>query len=130
MAQQFSRPVREANKTDKVKIIAFDEEDETLTGLKTARSMRLSVQQPFEFGFRSMELMSKILNGDKSGVPASKQIFVPTKGHQERQRRSVYKRDQYTPGTKLKLSLWQQTPQSSKWRESANDSQALLRSIR
>jgi len=37
------------------------------------------VQQPFQFGFRSMELMSKILNGDKSGVPASKQIFVPTK---------------------------------------------------
>jgi ribose transport system substrate-binding protein len=37
------------------------------------------VQQPFEFGYRSMELMSKYLNGDKSQVPPSKQIFVPTK---------------------------------------------------
>jgi ribose transport system substrate-binding protein len=36
------------------------------------------VQQPYEFGYRSMELMSKVLNGDRSGIPASKQIFVPT----------------------------------------------------
>jgi ribose transport system substrate-binding protein len=71
--------VREANKTDKVKIIAFDEEDETLNGIKNGAIYATVVQQPFEFGFRSMELMSKILNGDKSGVPPSKQIFVPTK---------------------------------------------------
>ena len=25
-----------------------------------------------------MALMSKVLNGDKSGIPANKQIFVPT----------------------------------------------------
>jgi ribose transport system substrate-binding protein len=25
-----------------------------------------------------MALMAKVLNGDKSGIPASKQIFVPT----------------------------------------------------
>lgn len=71
--------VKEANKTDKVKIIAFDEEAETLTGVKDGEIYATVVQQPFEFGFRSMELMSKYLNGDKSGIPASKQIFVPTK---------------------------------------------------
>ena len=70
--------VKEANKTDKVKIIAFDEEDETLGGVKNGEIYATVVQQPFEFGYRSMELMSKILNGDKSGIPASKQIFVPT----------------------------------------------------
>src|SRR5215211_2853458 len=70
--------VREANKLDKVKIIAFDEEDETLTGIKDGAIYATVVQQPFEFGYKSMELMSKVLNGDKSGVPASKQIFVPT----------------------------------------------------
>ena len=37
------------------------------------------VQQPFEFGYKSMELMAKILNGDRSQIPASEQIFVPTK---------------------------------------------------
>lgn len=71
--------VKEANKTDKVKIIAFDEEDETLNGIKEGAIYATVVQQPFEFGLRSMELMSKYLSGDKSGVPPSKQIFVPTK---------------------------------------------------
>jgi len=70
--------VREANKIDKVKIIAFDEEDETLAGVKKGEIYATVVQQPYEFGYRSMELMSKILNGDRSGIPASKQIFVPT----------------------------------------------------
>jgi len=70
--------VKEANKVDKVKIIAFDEEDETLSGVKNGEIYATVVQQPFEFGYRSMELMSKILAGDKSGIPASKQIFVPT----------------------------------------------------
>jgi len=62
-----------------VKIIAFDEEDETLSGIKEGAIYATVVQQPFEFGYRSMELMSKYLSGDKSLVPASKQIFVPTK---------------------------------------------------
>ncbi|HEX7297134.1 MAG TPA: sugar-binding protein [Pyrinomonadaceae bacterium] len=70
--------VKESNKTDKVKIIAFDEEDETLAGIKNGEIYATVVQQPYEFGYRSMELMSKILNGDRSGIPASKQIFVPT----------------------------------------------------
>ena len=70
--------VKEANKVDKIKIVAFDEEDETLTGVKDGAIYATVVQQPFEFGYRSMELMAKVLNGDKSQIPASKQIFVPT----------------------------------------------------
>src|SRR4030095_12021114 len=42
--------VKEANKTDKVKIIAFDEEAETLGGIKDGAIYATVVQQPFEFG--------------------------------------------------------------------------------
>jgi ribose transport system substrate-binding protein len=70
--------VKEANKVDKVKIVAFDEEDPTLAGIKEGSIYATVVQQPYEFGYRSMELMAKYLNGDKSVVPATKQIFVPT----------------------------------------------------
>lgn len=70
--------VKEANKVDKVKIVAFDEEDETLNGIKDGAIYATVVQQPFEFGYQSMALMAKVLSGDKSGIPASKQIFVPT----------------------------------------------------
>lgn len=70
--------VREANKIDKVKIIAFDEEDETLGGIKEGAIYATVVQQPFEFGYQSIVMLSKILNGDRSAIPAGKQIFVPT----------------------------------------------------
>ena len=50
-----------------------------MSGIKDGAIYATVVQQPFEFGYHSMELMSKVLNGDKSGIPASKQIFVPTK---------------------------------------------------
>jgi ribose transport system substrate-binding protein len=71
--------VKEANKVDKVKIVAFDEEDPTLSGIKEGAIYATVVQQPFEFGYKSMTLMAKILDGDRSQIPASKQIFVPTK---------------------------------------------------
>jgi len=70
--------VRDAGKVGKVKIIAFDEEDETLNGIRDGAIYATVVQQPFEFGYQSMKLMTKILDGDRSGIPASKQIFVPT----------------------------------------------------
>jgi ribose transport system substrate-binding protein len=70
--------VRDAGKIGKVKIIAFDEEDETLNGIKDGAIYATVVQQPFEFGYQSMKLMAKILDGDRSDIPASKQIFVKT----------------------------------------------------
>jgi ribose transport system substrate-binding protein len=70
--------VRDAGKVGKVKIIAFDEEDETLNGIKDGSIYATVVQQPFEFGYQSMKLMARILEGDRSGIPASKQIFVET----------------------------------------------------
>ena len=70
--------VRDAGKTGKVKIVAFDEEDETLNGIKEESIYATVVQQPFEFGYQSMKLIARILDGDRSGIPASKQIFVPT----------------------------------------------------
>ena len=70
--------VKDAGKTGKVQIVAFDEEDETLGGIKDGAIYGTVVQQPFEFGYQSMAVMSKILGGDKSVIPASKQIIVPT----------------------------------------------------
>lgn len=70
--------VKEANKIGKVKIIAFDEEDETLAGIKDGSIYATVVQQPFEFGYQSIKMMAQVIGGDKSKIPASKQIFVDT----------------------------------------------------
>lgn len=71
--------VKANNKVGKVKIIAFDEEDETLAGIKEGSIFATVVQQPFEFGYKSIELLAKVLRGDKSAIPASKVITVDTK---------------------------------------------------
>ncbi len=71
--------VREAGKVGKVKIVCFDEDDETLSGIKDDAIYATVVQQPYEFGYRSILMMGKILDGDRSMIPESKQILVPTK---------------------------------------------------
>lgn len=70
--------VRSAKKTGAIKIVCFDEEDQTLAGIKSGDIYATVVQQPFEFGRQAIELMAKVIRGDKSAIPASKQIFVPT----------------------------------------------------
>ncbi|HJU54699.1 MAG TPA: sugar-binding protein [Pyrinomonadaceae bacterium] len=70
--------VREANKVGQVKIIAFDEEDETLAGVKDGSIFATVVQQPYEFGYQAIKMMDQYLKGDKAAIPASKQVFVPT----------------------------------------------------
>ncbi|HEX8500487.1 MAG TPA: sugar-binding protein [Pyrinomonadaceae bacterium] len=71
--------VRDAGKTGQVKIIAFDEEDETLAGIKDGAIYGTVVQQPYEFGYQAIKIMAQSLAGDRSQVPANKQKFVETK---------------------------------------------------
>lgn len=70
--------VKTSGKQDKVKIVCFDEEDETLRGVKDGLIYGTVVQQPFEFGYQSVRLLVQLAQGDKSAIPADKQIFIPT----------------------------------------------------
>jgi ribose transport system substrate-binding protein len=71
--------VKDANKAGQVKIIAFDEEDDTLKGIREGAIEGTIVQQPYQFGYQSVKTMAQVLGGDRSMIPASKQIFVPTR---------------------------------------------------
>ncbi len=70
--------VRDAGKIGKVKIVAFDEDAETLTGVKAGAISGTVVQQPYEFGHQAITLLAKAVKGDRSGIPASHQVFIPT----------------------------------------------------
>jgi ribose transport system substrate-binding protein len=70
--------VREAGKVGRVRIIAFDEADETLAGITEGAIHATVVQQPYEFGYQAITLMAQAVRGDRSAIPASKQIIVPT----------------------------------------------------
>ena len=71
--------VKEAKKAGKVQIVCFDEEDDTLAGVKDGSIYGTVVQNPFEFGYQSMKLVAKVLDGDKTAIPASKKIIIPTR---------------------------------------------------
>ena len=70
--------VREAGKVGKVKIVTFDEADETLRGITEGAIYATVVQQPFEFGYQAITKMAQAARGDKSFIPESKQIIIPT----------------------------------------------------
>jgi ribose transport system substrate-binding protein len=70
--------VKDANKVGQVKIIAFDEQEDTLKGVKDGSIVGTIVQQPFEFGYQAIKDMAQIIGGDRSVIPQTKQIFIPT----------------------------------------------------
>lgn len=70
--------LKDAGHLGKIKVVAFDEEDETLAGVKAGTVHGTVVQQPYEFGYQSMKLMARHLAGDTTFVPAEKSMFVPT----------------------------------------------------
>jgi ribose transport system substrate-binding protein len=62
----------------RVRIIAFDEADETLAGIKDGAIHATVVQQPYEFGYQAITRMAQAVRGDRSFIPQTKQIIVPT----------------------------------------------------
>ena len=70
--------VTDAKKVGKVKIVCFDEEDETLAGVRSGAIYATVVQQPFEFGYQSVKLLAQAIGGDKTAIPADKKKIVPT----------------------------------------------------
>ena len=75
--------VKSAGKQGKIQIIAFDQEDDTMTGVKDGTIYGAIVQQPYQFGYKSVQLLDQLAKGDKSGIPANKLIIVPTQAIQK-----------------------------------------------
>jgi ribose transport system substrate-binding protein len=70
---------KEAGKAGKIKLITFDEEDDTLQGIKDGIIDATVVQNPYEFGHQSILLMAKKLRGEEIQIPENKQVIVPTR---------------------------------------------------
>jgi ribose transport system substrate-binding protein len=70
--------LKDAGKVGQVKIVCFDEQDETLAGVKDGSIYATVVQQPYEFGYQSVHLMAKVLGGDNTVIPETKIKIVPT----------------------------------------------------
>jgi ribose transport system substrate-binding protein len=70
--------VKAAGKEGQVKIVGFDEDQQTLRGIVAGDILGTVVQQPYEFGYQSIIKMAKYLEGDTSVVPENELDIVPT----------------------------------------------------
>lgn len=68
-----------AGKLGRVKVIAFDEADETLDGIQKGTVHGTVVQNPFQYGYESVKVLKEICNGNTSVIPADKFIDIPAR---------------------------------------------------
>ena len=71
--------VGNANKLGKVKIVGFDEEVVTLKAIKDGYVAGTIVQNPFEYGRKTIELLYKLATKADAGIPADKLVDVPAR---------------------------------------------------
>ena len=69
----------QANKLGKVKVVAFDEDDATLAGIQKGTVHGTVVQNPYMYGYKSVEILSELAKGNKSVIPAGKFIDIPAR---------------------------------------------------
>ena len=65
-------------KLGQIKIVCFDDERATLAAIKEGTIFGTVAQQPFEYGYQAIQMAAKIMKGDRSVIPASKTILIPT----------------------------------------------------
>ena len=70
--------LKEAKKLGQIQVVCFDDDPQTISGIMDGSIHGTVVQQPYEFGYQAIKLMSSILAGDKSGIPANKLRIIPT----------------------------------------------------
>ena len=69
--------LRSSGATGKVKVVGFDEHAETLQGIRDGAVHGTIVQQPYEFGYRSVQWLTQIARGEQIDVPESGLVFIP-----------------------------------------------------
>ncbi len=71
--------IKSQNKLGKVKLIGFDESDETLRGIKDGHVVGTIVQDPYNYGYASVRVLNALIRGDQSVIPESKFIDIPAR---------------------------------------------------
>jgi ribose transport system substrate-binding protein len=69
--------VKDRGKVGQVKIVGFDEDVATLTGIADGHIHGTVVQDPFGFGYEATKLLALLAKGDKSTLPKDGIRYVP-----------------------------------------------------
>jgi len=75
---QIVLALQQSGRSGQVTVAGFDNDQDTLNGIKQGVVAGTVVQQPYQWGYLGMKYMARYLDGDKSFIPANHQIIVPT----------------------------------------------------
>jgi ribose transport system substrate-binding protein len=64
--------VKSAGKTGQIKVVSFDENEATLQGIADGAVHGTVSQQPYQYGYHSVRILTSLAKGDKSVLPANK----------------------------------------------------------
>jgi ribose transport system substrate-binding protein len=67
------------NKLGKVKVVGFDEDFATLQAVKDGNLVATIVQNPYQYGYKSIEMLNELHKGNKSIIPESKFVDIPAR---------------------------------------------------
>ena len=71
--------LKERGDLGKVKVIGFDEDENTLQAIKDGEIHGTVVQDPYEYGYQSIKVLHALATGDDSVIPDSKFIDIPAR---------------------------------------------------
>jgi ribose transport system substrate-binding protein len=71
--------LKERGDLGKVKVIGFDEDENTLQAITDGEIYGTVVQDPYEYGNRSIKVLHALSKGDDSVIPANKFIDIPAR---------------------------------------------------
>ncbi len=71
--------VEGAGKVGEIAVIGFDEDPATLKGIQEGKVHGTVVQQPFVFGYKSVEFLAAMVRGQDLDLPENNMVFVPHK---------------------------------------------------
>lgn len=69
--------LQSSGRTGEVHVVGFDEHPDTLQGIEDGLVHGTIVQQPYAFGFRSVEFLSAIARGGSVDLPETNRIYIP-----------------------------------------------------
>ena len=68
-----------SGKAGKIKLIGFDEADETLQAIKDGKCYGTVVQNPYMYGFESVRILTALARGDNSVLPKGGFLDIPAR---------------------------------------------------
>lgn len=71
--------LKSQGKIGQIKVIGFDEADDTLQGIKDGHVQGTVVQNPYEYGYRSVEILTNLLKGNQNIIPENKFVDIPAR---------------------------------------------------